>query len=247
VDDGVYSQRLTSKKVGYHTHPQRTFNNQPFLQQQFPQQPVYQQYQQQQYRQPQYQQQQQFYGPGFGFQPYPNQVNNQVLNRQTRQANKNKVHNVENSVVADTNVAGEAELYYYNKLKAHMTPKVGNFSCIMHEMGYFTEDNQVNLEKYRQAYEELTLPQAMKEEFIQNIDLCQEVSQCLPDKCFQKYPYGLEYGRSFFFVMCEKKKAMEVCLKKQMVDDYYKYKDILAEEDIPDDIEMNEDLFSVGF
>merc|ERR1712055_1268180 len=100
---------------------------------------------------------------------------------------------------------GEAELYYYNKLKHHMTSKVGNFSCIMHEMGYFTEDNQVNIAKYKQAYNELpaaTVPQAMKEEFLEAIDMCQEVSECLPEKCFAKYPYGPEYGRSFFFVMC---------------------------------------------
>jgi hypothetical protein len=269
-----YNTRFTSNPVGYHTHPQQQqyYNQQPQQQyqqqpqyQQFQQQPQYQQqqnyvqqpqYQQQQFKQPQYgfQQPQQFYGPGFGFQPIPNQVNpNQVLNRQTRQANKNKNNKkqnvgnkVQNSVVAETNVAGEAELYYYNKLKHHLTGKVGNFSCIMHEMGYFTEDNEINLEKYKQAYQELTLPDAMKEEFIQNIDLCQEVSECLPEKCFAKYPYGREYGRSFFFVMCEKKKAMEVCLKKQMIDDYYKYKDILADDEIHDDLENDEDLFSMG-
>merc|ERR1712168_177828 len=100
----------------------------------------------------------------------------------------------------------------------HMTAKVGNFSCIMHEMGYFTED----------------------------IDLCQEVSECLPEKCFAKYPYGREYGRAFFFVMCEKKKAMEVCLKKQMVDDYYKYKDLFKDEEMEDYMNDN-DLFDFGF
>merc|ERR1712055_1266466 len=122
-----------------------------------------------------------------------------------------------NQVVAESTVAGEAELYYFNKLKNHLTSKVGNFSCIMHEMGYFTEDNQVDIAKYKKAYNELpaaTVPQAMKEEFLEAIDMCQEVSECLPEKCFSKYPYGPEYGRSFFFVMCEKKKALEVCLKK---------------------------------
>jgi len=258
VEDNKISNRLS-----YHTHPQQ-YVNQPFQQyqqppypqqqqqfQQYQQQPQYQQQQQQQqYRQqPQYGYQQQqpqvFYGPGFGFQPYPNsQVNNQVLNRKTRQANKknNKVQGVPKDVVAETNVAGEAELYYYNKLKNYMQNKVGNFSCVMHEMGYFTEDNEVDLVKYKKAYTDLTLPDAMKEDFIDNIDTCHEVSQCLPDKCFAKYPYGKEYGRQFFFVMCEKKKAMEVCLKKQMIDDYYKYKDLLADEDIPDD--MSEDVMN---
>merc|ERR1719481_1590589 len=109
------------------------------------------QFQNQQYRQQQnfngYQQQPQpFYAPGVGFQPVNN---NQVLNRQVRQANKknNKNKNNQKQVVSGTNAQGEgeAELYYYNKLKHHMTSKVGNFSCIMHEMGYFTEDNQATL------------------------------------------------------------------------------------------------------
>jgi len=275
VEGQNYNTRFTSSNVGYHTHPQQQYQQVPFQQYQqvpYPQQQQYQQfqqhpqYQQQQYQQqPQYQQQglrqqqqygfqqpQQFYGPGVGFQPIPNnQINtNQVLNRQVRQANKNKknkVQNVQNSVVAETTVAGEAELYYYNKLKHHLTGMVGNFSCVMHEMGYFTEDNQINIQKYKQAYQKLTLPQPMKDEFEENIDLCLEVSECLPEKCFTKYPYGREYGRSFFFVMCEKKKAMEVCLKKQMVDDYYKYKDILADQDIPDNLDETEDLFSMGF
>jgi hypothetical protein len=253
---------------------QQNYNNQPFQQyqqqqyQQF-QQPQYQQFQQQpqynqQYRQPQFQgqqyrqpqqnfgnqQPQPFYAPGVGFQPVNN---NQVLNRQVRQANKKNNKNQNNKqkqVVAGTNAQGEgeAELYYYNKLKDHMTGKVGNFSCIMHEMGYFTEDNQVNIAKYKQAYNELTtIPAAMREEFIEAIDLCQEVSECLPEKCFAKYPYGPEYGRSFFFVMCEKKKALEVCLKKQMIDDYYKYKDIIGEDQIHDDLENTEDMFGMGF
>jgi len=138
-----------------------------------------------------------------------------------------------------------AELYFYNKLKHHMTAQVGNMSCVMHELGYFNQDNSVNLDKYRQEYQKLTLPDAMKEEFIENIDTCNEVSQCLPDKCFAKYPYGLEYGRSFFFVACEKKKALEVCLKKQMIDDYYKYKDIIGDEEINEDFGV--DMFSMGF
>merc|ERR1711970_1667682 len=96
-----YNTRFTSNPVGYHTHPQQQ-QQQYYNQQQLPSpQQQYQQYQQQpQYQQPQYgfQQPQQFYGPGFGFQPIPNQVNpNQVLNRQTRQANKNnKKQNVGN-------------------------------------------------------------------------------------------------------------------------------------------------------
>jgi len=267
VDDQYYNKLQTSNRLGgipFHQHQQRPFQNyqqQQYQQypqqqqyQQYQQQPQYQQNQQQQFRQPQsgYQQVQQqpqtFYGPGFGFQPVNQVPVNQVHNRQTRQAgNKKRVQGVPaNNVVAETNVAGEAELFYYNKLKDHMTAKVGNFSCIMHEMGYFTEDNQVDLEKYKQAYNELTLPAAMKEEFIENIDLCQEVSECLPEKCFAKYPYGREYGRAFFFVMCEKKKAMEVCLKKQMVDDYYKYKDLFKDEEMEDYMNDN-DLFDFGF
>jgi hypothetical protein len=73
------------------------------------------------------------------------------------------------------------------------------------------------------------------------------LQECLPEKCFSKYPYGPEYGRSFFFVMCEKKKALEVCLKKQMIDDYYKYKDIIGEDQIHDDLENTEDMFGMGF
>merc|ERR1712088_101459 len=122
VDDQYYNKLQTSNRlqgVPFHQHQQR-----------------FQQNYQQQFRQPQmgYQQQQQpqtFYGPGFGFQPVNQQVPvNQVHNRQTRQAgNKNRVQNVPaNNVVAETNVAGEAELFYYNKLKDHMTAKVGNFS-----------------------------------------------------------------------------------------------------------------------
>jgi len=256
VDD--FNKEQTPNVVSYHTHPQQKFNAVPFQQYQqppYPQQQQYQQYQQyqqqpqyqqqQQYRQPQtFQQPQQFYGPGFGFQPYPNQVNNQVLNRKTRQAGNKKTTKLPSNVVAETTVAGEAELYFYNKLKDHMTGLVGNMSCIMHELGYFTPDNTVNIEKYKQEYQKLALPEAMKEEFIQNIDICDEVSQCLPDRCFAKYPYGLEYGRAFFFVACEKKKAMEVCLKKQMIDDYYKYKDIIGDEEINDDFGM--ELFSMG-
>lgn len=273
IDGQTYSNRLSSNRVGYHTHPQQTFQKQPFQQfqqfqqPQYPQQQQFQQYQQfqqqpqqqQQYQQQQqqyrgqqygYQQPQQFYGPAFGYQQFPNQVNNQVLNRQTRQANKgNKVQdNVQNNVIAETNVAGEAELYYYNKLKNQMTGKVGNFSCVMHELGYLTEDNQVDFAKYKQTYQDLTLPDAMKEEFLANIDVCQEVSECLPEKCFAKYPYGREYGRQFFFVMCEKKKSLEVCLKKQMVDDYYKYKDLLQDEGLQGlQDEADEDIFSLGF
>merc|ERR1711931_570398 len=261
----VYIKPYPHNNVNYNNFQNQRGNFQNYQNQQFQQyqqQPQYQQYQQpqfqnQQYRQPQqnfngYQQQPQpFYAPGVGFQPVNN---NQVLNRQVRQANKknNKNKNNNKQVVSGTNAQGqgEAEVYYYNKLKHHMTSKVGNFSCIMHEMGYFTEDNQVNIAKYKQAYNELpaaTVPQAMKEEFLEAIDMCQEVSECLPEKCFSKYPYGPEYGRSFFFVMCEKKKALEVCLKKQMIDDYYKYKDIIGEDQIHDDLENTEDMFGMGF
>merc|ERR1719510_1017568 len=255
---------MTNNVNYHHTHPQRNYHNQmpinynqmPFQQFQQMPHPVQQQYHQFQ-QQPQYQQQyrQQQYGyqqpqqqMGYGFQqPLPNMVNN-VHTRKTRQAgNKKKTQTVhsQTQTVAETNVAGEAELYFYNKLKDHMTDKVGNFSCIMHELGYFTEDNQVDHAQYKAAYQKLTLPEAMKQELIENIDICHEVSECLPERCFAKYPYGREYGRSFFFVMCEKKKATEVCLKKQMVDDYYKYKDVIGNDDISMDDPL--DMFSMGF
>jgi len=129
-----------------------------------------------------------------------------------------------------------------------MKSKVGNMSCIMHELGYFTADNEINIEKYREEYNKLTtVPDAMKEEFLEVVDVCQEIAQCIPERALAKYPYGAEYGRQFMFVMCEKKKASMVCLKKQMIDDYYKYKDLFASDDDMGDMDDGGDLFSMDF
>jgi len=210
----------------YYQQPNMGYNNQPYYNQ--PPNP----YQQpQMYRQPPMYQQQ--------------NPSNQLYSRQKRQEHEAGDHSV-------TAELGEAELYYYNKLKKMMHHKVGNFSCMMHEMGYLTEENEVNIEKYHEFYNELTtIPEAMKKDFHEIVDLCHEVSQCMPEKCFAKYPYGKEYGRAFFFSMCEKKKALEVCLKKQMVDDYYKYKDMFkfSKEDLSEmeDMEDTDDLFMMGF
>lgn len=148
----------------------------------------------------------------------------------------------------EPSVAGEAEMYYYNKIEGHLKNKVGNFTCVMHEMGYFTEENTVDIEKYKAAYNELVVPDAMKEEFLDNIDLCQEISECIPERAFEKYPFGREYGRTLLFVVCEKKKAMEVCLKKQMIDDYYKYKGLLEETaEYTENVDTEEDFFPMSF
>lgn len=140
-------------------------------------------------------------------------------------------------------------MYFYNKLEKHMRSKIGNFTCMMHEMGYFTSDNEINIEKYKEAYNELDVPQAMKEEFVEVVDLCHEISECIPERALAKYPFGSEYGRPILFAMCEKKKAVEVCLKKQMIDDYYKYKDLIGQdgEGMDDDMGGDDDLFSMGF
>jgi len=221
-------------KQNYYQQPNMGYNNQPYYNQP-PMPPMYQQpnqYQQpQMYRQPPMYQQQ--------------NPSNQLYSRQKREDHEAGDHSV-------TAELGEAELYYYNKLKKMMHHKVGNFSCMMHEMGYLTEENEVNIEKYHEFYNELTtIPEAMKKDFHEIVDLCHEVSQCMPEKCFAKYPYGKEYGRAFFFSMCEKKKALEVCLKKQMVDDYYKYKDMFkfSKEDLSEmeDMEDTDDLFTMGF
>merc|ERR1711970_935092 len=106
--------------------------------------------------------------------------------------------------------------------------------------------NQPPMYQQPQMYRQ---PPMYKKEFIDNIDLCHEVSECMPDRVFNKDPFGRVYGRSFFFVKCEKKKAMEVCLKKQMVDDYYKYKEMFKDEDLSEleDMEDNDDMFTMGF
>merc|ERR1712055_1284457 len=114
-----------------------------------------------QYRQPQYGYQQPFVAPQFGFQQPQHQVNR--FNSRQKRA-----------------VEGEAEMYFYNKLEKHMRSKIGNFTCMMHEMGYFTSDNEINIEKYKEAYNELDVPQAMKEEFVEVVDLCHEISECIP-------------------------------------------------------------------
>jgi len=211
-------------------------SNQLYQQRQplYPQPPQYQQ--PPQYRQPQYGYQQTFNGPQFngpqlGFQPrYPG---NQYNSRQKR----------EDTMVSEE---GEAEMYYYNKIKNHFKGKVGNFSCIMHELGYMTEDNEINVEKYKEEYNKLDVPAVMKEEFIDAVDVCHEISECIPARAFEKYPFGKEYGRPFMFAMCEKKMAVKVCLKKQMIDDYYKYKDLLEDSEEYGDMGDDNDLFSMG-
>jgi len=240
-------QELTNN-MGYQQRPMMMNNMMPYnqMQQQYqyqqPQGFPVNQYQQmpQMYRQQSqnYQQQMPFYGPGQQF------VNNRLNNRQKRQTKPG------NKVVSDKPaVAGEAELYYWGKMKEMMKTKIGNFSCVMHEMGYFTADNQPNLQEYRAAYNNIkTLDPAMKKDFLENIDICDEVAKCMPERCFAKYPYGKEYGRSMFFVMCEKKKAAEVCLKKQMVDDYYKYKNLMKGGEAVDMSEFEDDPFEMmGF
>merc|ERR1712055_246744 len=99
-----------------------------------------------------------------------------------------------------------------------------------------------------EAYNELDVPQAMKEEFVEVVDLCHEISECIPERALEKYPFGSEYGRPILFAMCETKKAMEVCLKKQMIDDYYKYKDLLKDEGVQNIMEDDSDfdVFSLG-
>jgi len=217
-------------KSDYYQQPNMGYNNQPYYNQP-PMPPMYQQ--PQMYRQPPMYKQ-----PFSGYQQQ--NPSNQLYSRQTRDVND----------VEENSIEGEAELYYYHKMKKMFHNKVGNMTCMMQECGYFTEDNKPNIEKYKEEYNTLTtVPDAMKKEFIDNIDLCHEVSECMPDSVFNKYPYGREYGRSFFFVKCEKKKAMEVCLKKQMVDDYYKYKEMFKDEDLSEleDMEDNDDMFTMGF
>jgi len=123
--------------------------------------------------------------------------------------------------------AGEAEMFYYEKMKMKMQAQVGNATCIAKMMGYLDENDEVAYDQIKTEYNESNVPDVMKQEFIDNVDICRELSECIPERVLEKKPYGSQYGRQLFFFKCEEKRYKEVCLKKAMIDDYYKFKDII--------------------
>merc|ERR1712080_768462 len=209
----------------YHYHPYSPYNNQPFYHHP--------------HQQPQYQQ------PQMGYQKPPQYYHQNQYGYDQRQQRPQKQFPVNvRSKRADDDadnkevVPGEAEVYFYKKMKKMYGHSVSNMTCVMQQLGYLTEDNEVNFEQYREEYNKIDLPDAMKQEFLDNIDMCKELSECIPQRALEKHPFGRELGRTFMFIMCEKKTAAKVCLKKQMIDDYYKFKHLMDEDDADDDDDM---------
>jgi len=107
--------------------------------------------------------------------------------------------------------------------KGEMLSTLGNFSCVLAQMGIFTEDGEVNMEQFTfDAAKEFLSSSAIAEDddalraMSTGIQDCNEVATAWPEATLERDPLMKAFGRRHVFLKCMLKVQDGICYKRQL-------------------------------
>merc|ERR1719244_504973 len=216
-----------------------TSHQQPYQGFQLGYQQGFQQGIQQGYRQPQQQQgyQHNSFNPGFG--SYQQYQNNRRFKRQAGKKEKPEDMGLLDDLPPHEDMTGktEAERFLYQTERKRNEAKVCGMFCVTKQLGFMHDNNKPDYDNIKEYYRNLnTLTQEEKDEFVDNIDTCRAYSESIPARVLETKVLGKEYGQTMMFFKCTLKMEINTCMEKEVKQNYYHYKKLLAQQRITKDV-----------
>merc|ERR1719244_325440 len=233
---GPFNRPQHSSYVNYQTNYEYQQPNQGF---QLGYQQGFQQAIQQGYRQPQQQQgyQHNSFNPGFG--SYQQYQNNRRFKRQAGKKEKPEDMGLLDDLPPHEDMTGktEAERFLYQTERKRNEAKVCGMFCVTKQLGFMHDNNKPDYDNIKEYYRNLnTLTQEEKDEFVDNIDTCRAYSESIPARVLETKVLGKEYGQTMMFFKCTLKMEINTCMEKEVKQNYYHYKKLLAQQRITKDV-----------
>ena len=120
---------------------------------------------------------------------------------------------------------GPAEGFEY---MGHMETMVGNFTCVMKELGLLNANGDINTEVFAasSALDQTSYTSGDKagadpvflKKFTTEMKQCHDISLSWPQEALNKNPFMQQHGRMALYFMCIKKAERESCAKYVMAD-----------------------------
>jgi len=120
---------------------------------------------------------------------------------------------------------GPAEAFEY---MGHMETMVGNFTCVMKELGLLNANGDVNTDVFAasSALDQINYTSGDKagadpvflKKFTTEMKQCHDISLSWPQEALNKNPFMQQHGRMALYFMCIKKAERESCAKYVMAD-----------------------------
>jgi len=114
-----------------------------------------------------------------------------------------------------------------NALKVDKVTRFSNLTCVMTTSGMWNEDRSINMEFWTKTKWE-SLPEPMPQEFVehfnQKVEICDKLSDAIPQPKEGDAPFKRMFGKQLFFQHCIIKKKCDLCsmkLMKEMIEGMY--------------------------
>jgi len=113
----------------------------------------------------------------------------------------------------------------YQEWGEDLVTSIGNMSCVSQEMGYLTEDLEINMEHYTkfedvEGYDNSASltgkDPALQEKFINAMTDCKAIADSWPQTSLDKNPVTKVFGRNIIFFKCADKAEKALCAMGQM-------------------------------
>jgi len=91
---------------------------------------------------------------------------------------------------------------------------VSNMTCVMKELEFIGEDNQVHYDKVKGKITAMQISEEVKEDLYHGMERCRQISMCLPEEEHADLMKDLNQPMAFF--KCFKGKKLEACMKKDL-------------------------------
>jgi len=107
-----------------------------------------------------------------------------------------------------------------------LASSIGNLTCVLQDLGYMTEDREVNIDSYLNFAEDesfdISLSYAKDPAFLKKMQDgysdCYEISQSWPASSLNRNPLTKVFGRQHIFFKCAHKLETKLCAMGQMVE-----------------------------
>merc|ERR1719244_116279 len=172
--------------------------------------------------------------PGFG-----SYQNNLRFKRQAGKKEKPEDMGLIDDLPPQEDMTGksEAERFLYHTERKTNEAKVCGMFCVNKQLGFMHENNKPDYDNLKEYYRNLnTLTPKEKDEFVDNIDTCRAYSESIPSRVLETKVLGKEYGQTMMFFKCTLKMEINTCMEKEVKQNYYHYKKLLANQKITKDV-----------
>ncbi|XP_068201910.1 uncharacterized protein [Palaemon carinicauda] len=100
------------------------------------------------------------------------------------------------------------------RLLTKAVSKTSNYTCLLQKMNYIDENLKILPDNLKTELKTLTPSAELNAQLVNVVDQCISFSTCIPDV---DSPMPIEIKRLVFFMRCEKKLRMAICMKQRIL------------------------------